>query len=312
MLQTMRYWWVSHNQTFDHEVYGGFLWSPVTKANGQRNYFYDTMEKTQPGDIVFSFAKSHIQAIGIVKRRAVVTPKPDFEGAGSNWNDTGWFLEVEFELLNDPFRPRDFKSQVLPLLPHKYSPLNSVTADGLQGVYLAEISKELADLLVLLSRRDLTDLIRSLEDPRDDEDEESIQLEIRSKQLEGDLEKIQLVKARRGQGLFKANVRLYESECRVTHVRSIRHLRASHIKPWKDSNDQEKIDGANGLLLAPHVDHLFDRGFISFSGKGELLVSAKLNLDVLDKWAISLPQIVGDFKPKQCEFLEYHQDVVLQ
>src|ERR1700731_542682 len=187
-----------------------------------------------------------------------------------------------------------------------------VTADGLQGVYLAEISEELANLLVLLSRRDLTDLIRNLEDPRDDEDEEIVQLEIRSKQMEGDLEKFQLAKARRVQGLFKANVRLYESKCRVTHVRTIRHLRANHIKPWKDSNDLEKIDGANGLLLAPHVDHLFNDGFISFSGEGELLVSSKLNLDVLEKWSIWLPQSVGVFKPKQREFLEYHQDVVLQ
>lgn len=308
----MRYWWVSHNQTFDHEVFGGFLWSPITKANGQRNYFYDTMEEAQPGEIIFSFARSRIQAVGIVKRRAVITPKPEFDGAGSNWNNTGWFLEVEFELLTSPFRPRDFKGQVLPLLPNKYSPLNSVTAEGLQGVYLTEISKELANLLLVLSRRDLTDLIRDLEDPRDDEDDEVIQLEIQSKQLEGDLEKIQLVKARRGQGLFKANVRLYESECRVTHVRSIKHLRASHIKPWKDSSDLEKIDGANGLLLAPHVDHLFDRGFISFSGEGALLVSPKLDLGVLEKWAISLPKTVGSFKPKQREFLEYHQDVVLQ
>ena len=308
----MRYWWVSHNQTFNHEVFGGFLWSPVTKANGQRNYFYDTMEEARPGDIVFSFAKSRIQAIGVVKRRAIVTPKPDFDGAGSNWNDKGWFLEVEFELLDDPFSPRDFKDQILPLLPDKYSPLNSVTADGLQGVYLTEVSLELANYLVMLSRRDVTDLIRNLGDPRDDEDEEMIQLEIQSKQLEGDLEKIQLVKSRRGQGLFKANVRLYESECRVTRVRSIKHLRASHIKPWKVSNDREKIDGANGLLLAPHVDHLFDRGFISFSSEGKILVSSKLNLDILDKWSIHLPQNVGEFRSKQCEFLEFHQDVVLQ
>jgi len=90
----MRYWWVSHNQTFEHEVYGGFLWSPITKTNGQRNHFYDTMEEAQPGDFVFSFARSHIQAIGIIKRRVVVTPKPDFDGAGSNWNNTGWWLAM--------------------------------------------------------------------------------------------------------------------------------------------------------------------------------------------------------------------------
>lgn len=308
----MRFWWVSHNQTFDHEVHGGFLWSPFTKANGQQSYFYDAMERARPGDVVFSFARSRIQAIGIVKRSAVPTPKPNFGGAGSNWGNTGWFLEVEFDLLPAPFRPRDYLQQVLPLLPARYSPLNRETADGLQGVYLTEISGELAKVLVTLSRLNLNDLIRELEDPRDDEDDLSIQAEIQSRQWEGDLEKIQLVKARRGQGLFKANVRLYESQCRVTLVNSIKHLRASHIKPWSHSDDQEKIDGANGLLLAPHVDHLFDRGFISFSGGGDLLVSPVLDRSVLERWAIPLPRNVGKFDPHQCAYLEYHRDVVLQ
>ena len=80
----MRYWRVGHNQTFEHEVHGGFLWSPQTKAKSRRNYFYATMEQASLGDIVFSFAKTRIQAIGVVKRQAVVTPKPDFEGAGAN------------------------------------------------------------------------------------------------------------------------------------------------------------------------------------------------------------------------------------
>ena len=307
----MRYYWVSHNQTFEHEVNGGFLWSPTTKANGQQNYFYDTMAQAEPGDIVFSFAKSRIQAVGVVKRHAVITPKPDFDGAGSNWNDTGWFLEVEFELVSNPFRPKDYVELITPLLPKKYSPLNSMTADGLQGVYLTEISMQFADVLVLLAKSDLVRMIQELQDPRDDEDERIIDLEIHSRQLEGDLEKIQLVKARRGQGIFKANVRLYESECRVTHVRSIRHLRASHIKPWSKSDDREKIDGANGLLLAPHVDHLFDRGFISFTGNGELLISKDLNRSVLEKWSIALPTSVGSFLPRQEEYLEYHRDTIL-
>ncbi len=308
----MRYWWVSHNQTFEHEVNGGFLWSPTTKANGQQNYFYDSMAVAQPGDIVFSFAKSRIQAIGVVKRPAVITPKPDFDGAGSNWNDTGWFLEVEFDLVSSPFRPKDYVDLVKPLLPKKYSPLNSETADGLQGVYLAEISAEFADLLALLARSDLTRMMSELEDPRDDEDERIIELEIHSAQIEGDLERIQLVKARRGQGLFKANVRLYEKECRVTRVRSIRHLRASHIKPWSQSDDLEKIDGANGLLLAPHVDHLFDRGFISFSGNGDILLSRNIDRTVLEKWSIEIPKNVGPFKARQESFLEFHRDIVLQ
>jgi putative restriction endonuclease len=307
----VHFWWVSHSQTFAHEVLGGFLWSPKTSANNRRNYFYDSMEEAQPGDVVFSFADTLIQAIGVVKRRAVTTPKPDFAGVGSNWSDTGWFLEVEFDRLTTPYRPKDYIDQIRPMLPAKYSPL-SADGNGFQGVYLTPVSPELADLLILLSHRELTELVRDLEDPRDSEFDDVIQLEISSRQLEGDLEKVQIVKARRGQGLFKANVRLYEHECRVTHVDKIRHLRASHIKPWSHSNDNEKLEGANGLLLAPHVDHLFDRGFISFANDGDVLVSRKLNPVVLDRWAISIPMNVGRFRPRQLEFLEYHRDEIYQ
>lgn len=82
----------------------------------------------------------------------------------------------------------------------------------------------------------------------------------------------QIVKSRRGQGVFRANVLLRESACRVTGVDDPRHLTASHIKPWRDGTDAERLDGANGLLLSPHVDHLFDKGYISFSSDQSLVV----------------------------------------
>ena len=63
----------------------------------------------------------------------------------------------------------------------------------------------------------------------------------------------QLVRARRGQGVFRANVLLREEACRVTRVNEPRHLKASHIKPWRDGTDAERLDGANGLLLSPHA-----------------------------------------------------------
>jgi hypothetical protein len=60
------------------------------------------------------------------------------------------------------------------------------------------------------------------------------------KSINGDVERLQLVLARRGQGVFKYNVRLIESGCRLTGVRDQRHLRASHIKPWNVSSASEK------------------------------------------------------------------------
>jgi hypothetical protein len=65
-------------------------------------------------------------------------------------------------------------------------------------------------------------------------------------------------------------VREVEVKCRITGVDRVEHLRASHCKPWRDSTDSERLDGENGLLLTPTIDHLFDRGFISFETGGRL------------------------------------------
>jgi len=54
-------------------------------------------------------------------------------------------------------------------------------------------------------------------------------------------------------------------------------LVASHIKPSKDSNIDQKIDDNNGLLLCATHDKLFDRYLISFDYKtGRLMYAAKL------------------------------------
>ena len=66
----MRYWWVNQNQTYRHEVAGGYLWSPKRNANGARNPFYESMREAAPGDLIFSFTDTRILAIGIVQSYA--------------------------------------------------------------------------------------------------------------------------------------------------------------------------------------------------------------------------------------------------
>jgi hypothetical protein len=307
----MRYWWVNQNQTYKFEVPGGFLWSPKTRADGGRNHFYETMEEVRPGDLVFSYCDTYIKAIGIVQKRAETAPKPNFRTAGSNWSDEGWYVEVEFSELAIPIKPKDFMDDIRPLLAEKYAPLQD-NGNGLQGIYLTEISSKFGELLVLLSRTDLPTIQHELAPLLADESEYEINMEIEARKLEGDLEKIQLTKSRRGQGIFKANVRLVENQCRITGVSNIKHLRASHIKPWAASNNDEKLDGYNGLLLSPHIDHLFDRGFISFQDSGGILVSNELNPRVLEQWSIATSSNVGVFRASQQKYLEFHRDVVFQ
>jgi predicted restriction endonuclease len=127
-----------------------------------------------------------------------------------------------------------------------------------------------------------------------------------------DAQRQSLIKARHGQGIFRDNLEKLEQRCRVTGLQDRRHLRAGHIKPWCKSDDREKLDGNNGLLFSPHLHHLFDRGHISFSDLGELLVSRHLNPAVLMCWELVMPIYVGPFNPEQCVYMAYHRNSVFE
>ena len=305
----MRHWWVNQNQTFRFEIPGGFMWSPIKNANGARNPFYDNMNKVQPGDIIFAYAQQQVKAIGIAQKQAYVAPKPaSFEHTSNNWSQIGWLVEVEFELLKNPFVPKEHLGEIGKHLSTKSAPLDE-NGRGKER-YLVELETGLALVILNITEVQLELMSRELSPDLNSESDYEIELEIQARQLEGDPEKIQLTKSRRGQGIFRANVRLIENHCRVTGVKNIKHLRASHIKPWSVSSKEEKLDGFNGLLLSPHVDHLFDRGFISFGDSGDLLLSRELNPVVLDQWKIAKSTNVGSFKVNQMKYLEFHREEI--
>lgn len=125
-------------------------------------------------------------------------------------------------------------------------------------------------------------------------------------------EREQLTSARIGQGLYRKRLEEIETCCRVTGLSELPHLRASHIKPWRACTDAEKLDGNNGLLLSPHVDHLFDQGYISFSDTGDLLVSTFLKPSVLALWKLAENANVGIFNPAQRSYLAYHRQNIFK
>lgn len=86
-----------------------------------------------------------------------------------------------------------------------------------------------------------------------------------------------LIDARLGQGKFRESLLMvWNNKCSVTKCSTEQLLRASHIKPWRDSSNIERLDKFNGLLLIPNLDLAFDRGLISFSDTGRILISGRL------------------------------------
>ncbi|MFJ4290157.1 HNH endonuclease [Cupriavidus sp. NPDC089707] len=307
----MRFWWVNHKKTFAAELRGGYIWSPKVKANGAKNQTYDNLAETSPGDVVFSYANTAIRAIGIVAARAMEKSKPaEFGAAGDSWANVGWYVPIDWNRLDAPLFPKEHIDRIAPLLPGKHSPIR-VNGHGNESCYLASISNALGELLMALVERGTPGLPGLLSDSQHEIDDAKAEREILGQPIE-ETEKSQLIKARKGQGIFRFNVEQLESRCRLTHVADKRFLIASHIKPWANATNNERLDGSNGLLLAPHADRLFDRGWISFGDGGEVFLAASEIATVMMAWGLDPGKGVGPFSEKQSAYLAYHREHILR
>lgn len=88
-----------------------------------------------------------------------------------------------------------------------------------------------------------------------------------------------LIKIRIGQGIFKKKLLNDSKECKICKLTKQDLLIASHIKPWKDSNNIERLDKNNGFLLCPTHDALFDKGYITFDDEGQIILSSQMKKD---------------------------------
>jgi hypothetical protein len=125
-------------------------------------------------------------------------------------------------------------------------------------------------------------------------------------------EQEQIVVSRLGQGNFRRNVIRLWGSCSVTGLQSVTLLRASHIKPWKDSNNQERLNPFNGLLLIPDYDFLFDRGYITFKNNGSVLISQKLSPFARKVFDVDDDLQLRNVFPESKEYLDFHRSEVFE
>ena len=126
-------------------------------------------------------------------------------------------------------------------------------------------------------------------------------------------ERAALILARRGQGQFRRKLeRIWRGRCAVTGCQIPEGLRASHIKPWQEAENDERLDPDNGLLLSATLDALFDKALISFNDEGLMIIGPELSPDdrallQLDGMRLSSPPTVG-----QCKYLTAHRERMTQ
>ena len=226
---------------------------------------------------------------------------------------------MAFTRLVHRIRPKDHLNVLRPLLPARYAPLQP-NGNGIQSVYLTELTPDFAEALGGIIGAEVQPLMGGLSvgapmQTTDDLDwwEHKIEHRIERDPAIPVTDREAIIRARRGQGLFKQRVMQIERRCRITGVANPVHLIASHCKPWRDSTNEERLDGENGLLLTPTIDHLFDRGFIGFEDSGTLIISPVAHHPSLERMGIDTKAAVnvGQFTQGQRAFLDFHRTSVL-
>ncbi len=301
------------------------MWSPKRQKDGKKHFSYEYMKRIQSGDVIFSYANAAIIAIGVAKSHCYSFPKPDeFGKAGASWSSEGWRIDVNYRKLSKALRTIDHVQTLREFLPNTKSPIRS-NDGGANQAYLFQIEEPLAIALAhlideqtvrLVSANGVEELTSPLEEPNTIEThitnwEDEIETYISDAEELAATERESLVKARRGQGKFRELLLQRESLCRITGVDRPEHLIASHIKPWRSATNSERLDPDNGFMLTPSVDHLFDKGFISFDNDGEVLLADVADRETMKKMGIiscGFSKNIGVLASGQKKYLDWHRE----
>lgn len=117
-----------------------------------------------------------------------------------------------------------------------------------------------------------------------------------------------LVTSRVGQGAYRKSIlHRWRFSCAVTGYTNRDILIASHIVPWKNSTNEERLDVHNGILLSPTYDALFDQSLISFEDNGKIILSDALKKSDYHKIGVTGKEIVQRLSAENCIYLEKHR-----
>ena len=117
-----------------------------------------------------------------------------------------------------------------------------------------------------------------------------------------------LVTSRVGQGAYRKRIiHRWEYKCAVTGFNKLDILIASHIVPWADANDNERLDVHNGLLLSPTYDALFDRNLISFENSGKIILSDAIDSVAYKKIGVTGQERISNLSTYNHCYLDRHR-----
>jgi putative restriction endonuclease len=286
----MAHFWVNQGKTYADEKVAGLLWAPERTPAGGTLVHWETMALVQPGDVIFTYSAGALRGYAVATSSAVPMARPYAAGASYSPSQGGRAVFCAYTTVTPavplghingvPERRAGLQAQPNPVLD-----INGAVAQK----YLCQISAFAADQLA-----GLVGGVPAAPPPP---------LPATTVQ--------RLQDARVGQGQFRSDLlAAFGAACAVTHLQHAPLLRASHIKPWAASNNQDRLDPNNGLLLAAGVDAAFDNGYIGFDQNGRMI--ARPALTQADMQALGIPAGVVHLAPTyrhpaRMSFLAWHR-----
>lgn len=120
-------------------------------------------------------------------------------------------------------------------------------------------------------------------------------------------EKDTSVKRRIGQSILRKELIAKKCECKICKMADEKFLIASHIKPWSESNDYERLDSNNAFLMCPNHDSLFDKGYITFDESGKIMISKRISDD--NKILLNIHDDMKiEIEEENKKYLEWHRN----
>lgn len=252
----MSFYWVNLGGTHNEVKDNLFLWAPYDEQ--RRLKHWDVVAQVKEGDIIFCAYGSYVYHVAIAQADAFKAERPATRKKQGGY---GYQVNIAFEPNAHPV----LKSQLAPDFLSRFNESCSTkvfTHKGVAQFYMSRLSTE-AGLFLLDSVGLSGDPIHTVQEL--------------SQQSAAVTEREALILARIGQGQFRQDLLArWNGGCALTGLKNQSLLVASHIVPWADATNAERLTADNGLPLVVHIDCLFDRGLISFGDDGTLLLSDSL------------------------------------
>ncbi|WP_342625019.1 HNH endonuclease [Pseudomonas alkylphenolica] len=265
----MQFFWVNLGTTHREAKNCKFLWAPLnsqtSNGNTHRRTHWENVGKVKAGDLIFCYHNNYVRAIARAERDAYRSERPSTR-AFNEWNHEGFRVDITLETLNRPLLSKSISAAYQTQFDSRTTPTLFNSTGGVNQIYMAQLPADAAYFLM-----EQAEVITKYED---------LLINAGAVSRVNETTREALIRARLGQGTFRAEVmKRWEGKCALTGVRNPNLLVASHIHAWSLANNHARLDADNGLLLATHIDRLFDCGLISFHECGQLIISDSLTAE---------------------------------